>query len=91
MNAVIILTILIIVGAGFLLVPVLAYTILRKLGQRTKNTYIERKTEAKPSAKKRNYREWKVAGLKSRKGLYIKDKNLCPCGSGLQYTDCCGK
>jgi hypothetical protein len=64
---------------------------VRSLRKRTQNTNQYKKEADQPSPEGRNYREWKVAGQNSRKGIYIKDKNKCPCGSGLQYKDCCGK
>jgi uncharacterized protein YecA (UPF0149 family) len=64
---------------------------VRGLRKRTKNTIQYKKKAVQQSTKERNYREWKISGLNSRKGIYIKDKNMCPCGSGLQYKDCCGR
>jgi hypothetical protein len=65
---------------------------VRSLRKRTPNTnQIKKEGVVQQSPRERNYREWKTAGLNSRKGIYIKDKNMCPCGSGLLYKDCCGK
>jgi hypothetical protein len=78
------------IGVVVVFVAVFVLIMVRSLKKRSKNTFKVKKEGTTPSVRERNYREWKVAGLKSRKGLYIKDKNLCPCGSGLQYKDCCG-
>jgi len=79
------------IGVVVVFVAVFVLIIARNLRKRSKKTFTVQTKGTTPSSRERIYREWKLAGLKSRKGLYIKDKNLCPCGSGLQYKDCCGR
>jgi uncharacterized protein YchJ len=79
------------IGGVVVFVAVFVAIITRNLSKRAKNAYRVKKEGNKQPTKERNYREWKISGLNSRKNLYIKDKNLCPCGSGLLYKDCCGK
>jgi uncharacterized protein YecA (UPF0149 family) len=80
-----------VIGVVVVFIAVFVLIMARSLRKRSKKTFTVQTKGITLPTRERNYREWKVAGLKSRKGLYIKDKNLCPCGSGLQYKDCCGK
>jgi len=39
----------------------------------------------------RDYTKYKVEGMTRKKRVVKGGKDMCPCGSGLKYTDCCGK